>query len=510
MATRLDDDKRDKATPIVSVLPEPYAQSSGLPFPVHPLRELVTSELHARTFDPMQAPVRVAHLAYLCGERGSGRQQQYLARLLSHFGIQLPPKVGLQFAIDLGGLWLRWERHTEFVTYTLSRQGLFAQPFGSDLLGELPQVWLRNLPGQVVTAVQLALESADMPERSLDELVTLFGHHPVVGAQVAGGAGFVWSDLRIHADGFGHILLRDVCLSDEQAGRLIKRVLEINAYRAMALLGLPAAREAALLLSDAERRLAGVAARMVDGQLDAADSDDASPDEGLTLPPERELLAELTALAAEIESVAAETATRFDASQAYYQVVRQRLEQLREERIQGVQTLTEFLDARLAPAIATCTATAQRQQHLAERAARLTALLRARVEVELQEQNRGLLDSMDRRAKLQLRLQETVEGLSVVAIGYYGVGLIGYLLKGFEASGWPFNATLGIGIAVPLVVGTAWLGLRRAKRRLHQDAERAHANTAPADGSGSADTPTRKGHELAKDDAEPGPRRQAP
>ncbi|MEA3639134.1 MAG: DUF3422 domain-containing protein [Lamprobacter sp.] len=459
----------------MTALPEPSQQSSALPFPVHPLRELVTSELHARTFDPLQAPVRIAHLAYLCGERGSGSQKQYLARLLSHFGIQLPPHVGLQYATDLGGLWLRWERHTEFVTYTLSREGPFTQPFAPDLLGELPQVWLRNLPGQVVTAVQLALESADMPERGLDELVALFGGHPVIGAQVAGGAGFIWSDLRIHADGFGHILLRDRCLSDGQAGRLIKRVLEINAYRAMALLGLPAAREASQLLSEAEQRLAGVASRMVDGNQGLASMSEAKsapkPADGIDLPPERELLAELTALAAEIESVAAETATRFDASQAYYQVVRQRLEQLREERIQGVQTLSEFLDARLAPAIATCTATAQRQQHLAERAARVTALLRARVEVQLQEQNRALLDSMDRRAKLQLRLQETVEGLSVVAISYYGVGLIGYLLKGFEASGWPLDATLGIGIAMPIVVGAAWLGLRQAKRRLLKGAE---------------------------------------
>ncbi len=470
MTTQVDEKAlRRKASSIVTALPEPVPQATGLPFPVHPLRELLTLELHARTFDLLQAPVRVAHLAYLCGERGSGSQKQYLARLLSHFGIQLPPHIGLQFATDLGGLWLRWERHTEFVTYTLSREGAFTDPFGPDLFGVLPQVWLRNLPGEVVTAVQLALESTDMPERGLDELVALFGHHPVIGSQVAGGAGHAWSDLRIHADGFGHILLRDVGLSEGQAGRLIKRVLEINAYRAMALLGLPAAREASQLLSEAEQRLAEVATRMVDGQQSASEQSDTSPAERLEFPPERELLAELTALAAEIEAVAAGTATRFDASQAYYQVVRQRLEQLREQRIQGVQTLSEFLDARLAPAVATCAATAQRQQNLAERAARLTALLRARVEVELQAQNRSLLDSMDRRAKLQLRLQETVEGLSVVAIGYYGVGLIGYLLKGLEASGWPLDSTLAIGVAVPLVVGAAWLGLRRAKRRLRRD-----------------------------------------
>ena len=62
---------------------------------------------------------------------------------------------------------------------------------------------------------------------------------------------------------------------------------------------------------------------------------------------------------------------------------------------------------------------------------------------------------MDRRAHLQLRLQETVEGLSVIAIGYYGVGLVGYVLKGLEHGGAPIDATLGIGIAVPLVIGLA-------------------------------------------------------
>jgi uncharacterized membrane-anchored protein len=111
---------------------------------------------------------------------------------------------------------------------------------------------------------------------------------------------------------------------------------------------------------------------------------------------------------------------------------------------------------------------------LAERAARVTALLRARVELQLQEQNRGLLDSMDRRAKLQLRLQETVEGLSVVAIGYYGLGLVGYLLKGLEAIGLPINPTVGMAIALPIVVGTAWFGLERAKQRLLRDTEHGH------------------------------------
>jgi uncharacterized membrane-anchored protein len=248
--------------------------------------------------------------------------------------------------------------------------------------------------------------------------------------------------------------VRDCSLSEDQAGRLAKRILDINGYRAMALMGFPLAREVAPVLSQADRQLSAVASRM--------------PAREALVPPtfESDLLAELTSLAAKIEAIAARTTYRFDASRAYYGIVRQRLEQLRQQRIEGLQTFSDFLVSRLAPAIATCEATHRRQGDLADRAARLTSLLRARVEVSLQEQNRRVLESMDRRAHVQLRLQETVEGLSVIAIGYYGVGLIGYALKGLEKSGLPVDSSLGMAIAMPLVVGLAWLGLRRVKKRL--------------------------------------------
>lgn len=440
------------------------------PFPEHPLRAAITAELHARTFDPLCAPARVVHIAYLCGERGSGRQRRYLQRLLGHFGQPQPSleAIGQQYSATVADLQLRWERHTEFVTYTFSRCGPFpddyADPFTHDLLAVLPPVWLRELPGEVVTAVLLALESRDMPQRSPEELSDLFDGNTVIGSAVAGGAGLVWSDLRIHEDGYSRVLVHDLGMTDQQAGRLVKRLLEIKAYRSMALLGLPLAQEISAPLADADRRLATAAAHMV--EIDAHNGHPAQAPGVDRSPPERGLLADLTALAAEIEAIAARTTSRFDASQAYYQVVRQRLEQLRQKRIQGLQTFSEFLDARLAPAVNTCVTTSAREHDLAERAARLTALLRARVEVRLQEQNRSLLDSMDRRARLQLRLQETVEGLSVVAIGYYGVGLVAYMLKGAAQAGAPFDPVVGTAAAVPLVVGAAWIGLRRVRARL--------------------------------------------
>ncbi|MBK1700743.1 DUF3422 family protein [Thiococcus pfennigii] len=428
-----------------------------LPFTEHPLRHQVTAELHARSYDRLRAPARISYIASVCGERGSGRNVRHLLRLLEHYGVPPPPEVGQHYAADLGAIRLRWERHTEFVTYTFCKQGPFADPFAEPVLAELPQDWLRDLPGEVIAATSLALEGRDAPERSAEGLTALFAGNPVVGAQVVGGAGRAWSDLRVHADGCSRILLRDEGLSDGQAGRLARRILEVNAYRAMAFLGLPLAREVNGTLSDADRRLVAVAARIADRERSGDPHSEA------------DLLAELSTLAAEIEAVTARSAYRFEAVRAYYRIVEQRLEQLRQGRIEGLQTFTEFLEARLAPAVATCNSTRARQQDLAERAARLTSLLRARVEVALQDQNRRLLESMNRRAKIQLRLQETVEGLSVIAISYYGVGLIGYVLKALEAKGLPVDASIDLGLAVPVVVGLAWLGLRLMKRRLLQE-----------------------------------------
>ncbi|WP_295403822.1 DUF3422 domain-containing protein [uncultured Thiocystis sp.] len=426
----------------------------ALPFKEHPLRHQGVAELHARTYESLHAPERISHVAAICGERGSGRNLRHLFKLLEHYGLPLPATVEQYYFAELGDIRMRWERHTEFVSYTFSKRGAYLHPFAYPVLYELPQDWLSELPGEVVAAVSLAFEARDMPERGGEELSELFAGNAVIGCEVVGGAARAWSDLRIHSDGFSRILLRDQGLSDSQAGRLAKRFLEINSYRAMSLLGLPEAREANAILSGADRRLVGVAARMTDPE---------GIGRGV---PDAELLAELTTLAAEIEAVAARTSSRFEASRAYYGVVQQRLDQLRQKRIEGLQTFTEFLDARLAPAIATCNSTSKRQQDLAERAARLTSLLRARVEVGLQEQNRSLLESMNRRAQLQLRLQETVEGLSVIAIGYYGVGLVGYLLKGLEGHGLPIEAAYATGLAAPLVVLVAWLGIRRMKARL--------------------------------------------
>ena len=99
-------------------------------------------------------------------------------------------------------------------------------------------------------------------------------------------------------------------------------------------------------------------------------------------------------------------------------------------------------------------------------ATRAGELLRTRVDVQRKGQNQALLERMDRRADLQLRLQHTVEGLSVVAISYYAVGLAGYLLGPAAYAVGVDKGLLTAGL-VPVIVLAVWLGMRRIRRRLH-------------------------------------------
>jgi uncharacterized membrane-anchored protein len=236
-----------------------------------------------------------------------------------------------------------------------------------------------------------------------------------------------------------------------QGGRLLQRLLEIETYRMTALLSLPLARELSPRLSQAERDLAGI----IEALSAEPDSDD------------RQLLERLTKLAAEVERLSSSSSFRFAAGRAYYALVGRRIDELREERIPGIQTVGEFMERRLAPAIATCDATARRIEDLSSRIARAGDLLRTRVDIALEEKNRDLLAAMNKRAQLQLRLQQTVEGLSVAAISYYLVGLLGYAAKGAKAAGMPVDPDLAMGLGVPLAVLLVWMGLKRFKKSLH-------------------------------------------
>lgn len=430
----------------------------------HPLRRTVSGEVHARPFMHLEPSERATHLAMLSGEASAAADRAHVARLCRRYGAPPPADDGDFHLVDLGPFRLRWERHTEFSSYSfLAREGAPQRDdgrlgrFEHPVIERVPRDWLEQLPGSLLVGVHLELEAKSVPEPPVEALPQLLGIGNFAGTAVSGGAAVAYMNFSINDDGFGRILVRDRHLKPRQAGRLTQRLLEIETYRTMALLAFPLARRHGGDLSRLGDELTAVTQTLseADGVVD-----------------EQALLDRLTAASAEIEKLSAETSYRFGAARAYNALVLKRIAELREERIEGLQTISEFMDRRLSPAMRTCEAVDARLDGLANRVARAGQLLRTRVDILLEAQNRDLLRSMDRRARLQLMLQETVEGLSVAAITYYGVGLVAYLAKGLAAAGLPVPTEIAAGLAVPIVAGLCWIGLRRVRRLVAERARR--------------------------------------
>lgn len=411
-------------------------------------RRALAGEVHARPYEQVAAPARASHLAILHDGLTAQDERDYVARLLAIHGAEPPGLDATHLARDLGGLRLKWERHGEFSTYTVLRFDEFDQPFGETALDLLPVEWLDDLPGELITAAHLAVDGR---ARDADDIARLFDGNPLVGAHVLSSAGCAWTDFRLHADGFGRFLLLDQGLTRGQIGRLMQRLFEIETYRMMALLAFPVARQVIGDVNRIDRALTDIVTEMAESQGG-----------------DRDLLDRLTILSAQAERLSAATSFRLSAARAYHDLVGQRIRELREDRIPGLQTIDEFTERRLTPAMKTCQSASTRLQSLAHRAARAGDLLRTRVDIALEEKNRDLLKSMDHRAHLQLRLQETVEGLSVVAISYYLLGLVLYAAKGLKAAGLPVDADVAAMLALPVILGAVVLGVRRLRKALGQ------------------------------------------
>lgn len=417
----------------------------------HPLRRQLTNELHARPSEALAAPMRVTLLAMLSGDDGAEAERLHLTGLCDMVGAPPPPPGATHYSGNFGSFRLKWERHTEFSTWTVFREGAQGEPFTDPAIRAVPRDWVAELPGERLVGVHVLLLDAEQPETSPGMLKHIFGSEGYVGSRIAGRAATVWTDFRIHGDGYSRMVLNDHTLTPRQAGRLIQRLLEIETYRMTALLALPVARAILPRVAAVEKQLADLTARTNSLQ---------------GLEDERDVLDQLTRLMAEVEELSAANAFRFGAARAYFQLTDKRIAELRETRIEGLQTISEFMERRLSPALSTCNAVESRVDALSRRVARVSALLRTRVEIAVEGQNAELLKSMDRRADLQLRLQETVEGLSVVAISYYLVGIIGYAAKGLKGAGLHIDTDLITGLMIPVVLWFVWTGVRRIRKVL--------------------------------------------
>jgi uncharacterized membrane-anchored protein len=439
----------------------------------HPLRVPLAAEVHSRPFLHLKAPESMSHFAVYLRDQADANghvaaQHGLLSALCLHFGVTAPGADAKHFFHDFGNFRLKWECHTEFATYTFAHR--HAQPLSTEQafaevpIKQIPQQWLLALQGKIMVAAHVVLEQADVADPDAGggqveaKLRRLFEGQWLACSKVLQG-GEIWTDFLIQSDGFSRFVVRDIGLRDMQDGRLVQRILEIETYRMMALMGLPHAQQAAPALNDIESDLATLTAAMV-----AADTVD---DRAATHAGDEQILHRITGLAARIEKMSLANNYRFSASQAYFRLVKARIEELRESRVEGVPTIGEFMERRLAPAMDTCNSVARRQEALAERIAHTNDLLRTRIGIVQEQQNRQILESMNARAAQQFRLQQSVEGLSVAAISYYMAGLFGYLGKALKDIGVPINPEIATGVMVPVFAAVVWLGLQRLHKSVH-------------------------------------------
>ncbi|MEP3345534.1 MAG: DUF3422 domain-containing protein [Litoreibacter sp.] len=423
------------------------------PIQDHPLRYALANELHARPFPSLDAPCGAIYLAIKrpeqAAERDRGADHTHLTQLLDRYGAQHPQPDATHWFGELGKYKLKWEQHTEFVTYTLFMPNLEDRPFDPKAFDAFPADWLTDAPGVRITSALIRVEE-EPGTKVVSKLVDdWFVPESLAVSTVLDGAATIAGDFRI--DAAGHMRLAVFTAKGtgrRRIGRIVQRLCEIETYKSMSMLGLARVREIDPRMGELDATLSGLMMAMTKGATDS-----------------EETLNELLATSAELESLLAQSSFRFGATGAYEAIVNQRIEVLREERLEGRQTFTEFMMRRFDPAMRTVKASERRLQTMAERAIRAGDLLRTRVDVERSAQNQKLLESMDQRADLQLRLQKTVEGLSVVAISYYAVNLVLYVT---QPAAYAFGLSkLGLAaITTPIVILTVWWMVHRIREKM--------------------------------------------
>lgn len=418
-----------------------------LPMSDHELRFVLNNELHGRPGLPVKAPARVTHLAYTVTATDADPLIP-VSQLFQKFEKPIPPAGAVHHSGQIANGLFKFERHGEFYRISVTVEGKQA---GGEAISNLPADWVASLPGKRLVAIHTHILSKANKVPSAADLLDIFGHDELASSSVNQGQAMVWTDFRIAADGYSRMIIHDKGLSPMRLGRLTRRLHELETYRMMALLAFPLARQLQQRLGPLENSLSATISDMLSAK--GAEEDG-------------KLLAELSTIARDVEELSNRSSYRFAAARAYGTLVAKRIAELGEERVMSYQRLGVFLDRRFSPALATCSAVADRISGLALRSERASNLLRTRVDIALEGQNQQLLRSMEASSRQQLTLQQTVEGLSVVAISYYAISIFAKLVEeSAHYVSW-MNGELVKLASIPIILVGVWLGLRRLRKKL--------------------------------------------
>ncbi|MGB0867108.1 MAG: DUF3422 family protein [Granulosicoccaceae bacterium] len=403
----------------------------------HPLREQLIQEVHARPFYNLQAPLALCHIAVSC----TGDDREAIAAHMLHLAPQLgldaqPANTGFFFCRN--NEWaLRYEPHTDFFTVTLYHLQQLKPP-------SFPLQWLEKLPGQLLCGNELTLRGQQTEHPADREYLV---------QSLAEGKARIRTDFQpMGSSRFNRFIVQSLGIQDAQTGRLLNLLCEIETYRHAALLSLPLARELMPRITTHDQELARIVERTEAGE-----------DAG-------QLLQDLMTLASSVESLSAQSANRFSASEAYFGLVDRRIGELREQHEPGYLNIGEFMDRHLAPARATCLACGSRIDQLSRRIARTTELIRSQVSLNLESQNRDLLTAINKRTNRQLKLQAKVEGLTVIVVTYYAFDLLERSLRNLLPSGdWQILSLKILSALVPLIALSLYFYIRKLLRQLDED-----------------------------------------
>jgi uncharacterized membrane-anchored protein len=405
-------------------------------------RQIALSELHARPAPQAGVSGHVTRLVFLFGDGGAPAAAAAMQRICE-LSARPPAPAGARYhVVTFDDRELRWELHTEFVSYTFvspgdgRSEGIWTV-FSADPL-------VAGGHGQLAAKMAIAItrEETDhcdwLPAASGDACLS----------QVASDRAQLTTDFRPDGQGFVHFRLCHRDLTGEEVGALTQAVLEIETYRMLALMALPLARRTGAQVQVFDAELGEITRGIEDGR-DSAQA-----------------FASLSKLSAKVESELAAATFRFSAALAYGAIVEDRIRALNEKGVPDRSPVGAFLLTRLNPALRTCSSMRQALSDLALRCARATDMIRTRIDIQLAQQNNTLLNALNDRTRLQTRLQQTVEGLSIAAISYYVVGLTGYAAKGAKDAGWsPLDPSLVMAAAVPvamIAIGYLVYRVRRA------------------------------------------------
>ncbi len=431
--------------------------------PDAPLRMTLHNEVHARPAARIRMPALVTCVAVL--NAGITREQEceHLRQLKGQENLSLDALNNNFLRLSLSSCTLKWERHTEFTRYSIVQA--LPQKTDTERLAAVSDLkmaqqlavasdWLQRIPGQTIAAMVLTMVEADhsRPDTLLARAQAFFGGETTLISQIGLAKSWVVTQLRVDTDGFEHLLVMSPPgTTESRTGRISTRLIEMEIYRLMALQGLPVAKALGGFLSACETALVEITTKLA--------SKSAS---------DESLLDALVSLAAKVEQATAAHGYRFSATQAYAALVDQRIAELREQPVEGIELIGHYLQHRLSPAIATVAATERRLQELSGRIFRASALLRTRVDIATEQQSRQLLQQLTHGQELQLRLQTTVEGLSIAAISYYVVSLVLYLGKAAKGVGLPINPEIAAGASTPLVLWLVWRGTQHVRHAIRR------------------------------------------